>query len=296
MAEVTSRLLPAGRVQPWHLLEAGAGPPLLLVHGWPEYSAIWARLVPVLAGRHRLLMPDLPGFGASADPNHGRPAENMGLAELAADLLALIEALGLERVGVVTHDIGGFVVQELARLAPHRLSGIFLFDCATPGIGPRWRDADRVNEIWYQSFHQQPFAAQLVGASREACRAYFGHFLRHWAHRPEAFSDADVERWVDCHMQPGRVQAGFNWYRSVNAARLRVMRGEAPPPTPIQLPARCLWPLHDALMRPDWAEGLAEVFPGIQVDFCEAGHFPHWEIPEVAGAAIAAFFSQVASA
>src|SRR3712207_6949533 len=59
-----------------------------------------------------------------------------------------------------------------------------LFRSVYPGIGRRWLEPDSVTEIWYQSFHQQPWAADLVGSSREACGIYLKHFLDHWAHEP----------------------------------------------------------------------------------------------------------------
>ena len=96
------------------------------------------------------------------------------------------------------------------------------------GVGARWREARHINEIWYQTFHQMPFAPALVGASRESCRAYIGYQLKHWSYAKDAF-DAVPERWVDNFMRPGNLQGGFNWYISQNAARLAAMRGEARP-------------------------------------------------------------------
>ena len=135
-----------------------------------------------LADRFTLLAPDLRGFGDS-----DKPDGPFGAADHAADLAALLDALGLETVGVVGHDVGGGVMLPLARRIPERLAGLFFFGFVHPGIGGRMAEPDRLNEIWYQSFNQMPFAPALVGASRETCRAYIGHFLTHWAHRKDAF-------------------------------------------------------------------------------------------------------------
>src|SRR5262245_13277166 len=165
-----------------HIAEAGMGRPLLLLHGWPEYSLTWAPVMDLLADRFLLIAPDLRGFGES-----DKPSGPFGPQNHAADMLALLDALGIECVGVVGHDVGGAVMQPLARSAPNRLVGLFFFDFVYPGIGPRMAEPDRLKEIWYQSFNQMEMAPTLVGATRHSCKTYIGHFLRHWAYRKDAF-------------------------------------------------------------------------------------------------------------
>jgi pimeloyl-ACP methyl ester carboxylesterase len=131
----------------------------------------------------------------------------------------------------------------------------------------------------------------LIGSSREACRTYFAHFLRHWSHDPRAF-DADLEAWVDNFMLPGNLQGGFNWYVSANAARLAAMRGDSPKLASIATPTRVLWGRHDPILKAEWAACLDETFSDLSVDFAEeAGHFVHYEQPDLAAREIAQFFS-----
>ena len=85
-------------------------------------------------------------------------------------MLALMDALGLPQAGIIGHDVGGALMQPLARLAPERIAGLFFFDFVYPGIGPRMAEPERLNNIWYQSFHQMEMAPALVGASRDSCR------------------------------------------------------------------------------------------------------------------------------
>ena len=80
-------------------------------------------------------------------------------------MLALLDALGIEKAGVIGHDIGGATMQPMARKAPERIAGLMFFDCVYPGIGARMGTPDRLNEIWYQSFHQMEMAPALVGAT-----------------------------------------------------------------------------------------------------------------------------------
>jgi pimeloyl-ACP methyl ester carboxylesterase len=92
-------------------------------------------------------------------------------------MLALVDALGLKQVGMVGHDVGGAVMQSLARKTPARFSGLFFFDFVYPGIGARMAEPERLNNIWYQSFNQMEMAPHLVGATREGCRTLSGTFL-----------------------------------------------------------------------------------------------------------------------
>lgn len=272
-----------------HVAERGDGPPLLLLHGWPEFWATWEPVMQRLGG-FRLIAPDLRGFGESSNP-HPEPSDQVGADRHAEDIVALLDALGLDRAGIVGHDVGSFVMQRLGLRFPERLTGLLFFNCPTHGVGPRWREASHINQIWYQTFHQMPYAAAMVGASRESCRAHIGHFLRHWCHRKDAFDDV-IERWVDNFMRPGNLQGGFNWYVSANAARIAMMAGTAPKPPAITVPTRVLWGRHDPVLRSEWADVLPEYFADVQVGFAEgSGHFVHYEEPDLAAATIRDFFT-----
>ena len=276
----------------FHVARTGAGPTLLLLHGWPEFSLTWEPVMARLADRFTLVAPDLRGFGASGKPEPGTP---WGAERHADDMLALLDALGLPPVGVVGHDVGGSVMLQLARKAPERFRGLFFFDFSYPGIGRRMGTPDRLNEIWYQSFHQMPFAAALVGASRDTCRAYIGHFLRHWAHRKDAFDDV-LEQWVDNFMAPGNLDGGFAFYRGAHEQRLKVMTDTAPPLPPIALPTCVRWAADDAIFPSAWADRLGDTFTDLDFAVLEGvGHYPHREDPDAAAAEIAAFFSRLPS-
>lgn len=70
--------------------------------------------------------------------------------------MALAEELGINKSGFVSHDLGAYVGQRIARERPEQVRGLFFSDCPYPGIGERWRDPEHIEEIWYQSFNQQP--------------------------------------------------------------------------------------------------------------------------------------------
>jgi pimeloyl-ACP methyl ester carboxylesterase len=151
----------------FHVAQTGSGRPLLLLHGWPEFWLSWQPVMTRLADRFTLYAPDLRGFGDS-----DKPYGPHGPDQHAADILALLDALGLKQAGIVGHDVGGGLMQPLARAAPDRIAGLFFFDFLYPGIGPRMAEPDRLNNIWYQSFNQLDIAPSLVGARRKLPRQF----------------------------------------------------------------------------------------------------------------------------
>jgi len=269
----------------FHVVTAGTGPALLLLHGWPEYWRTWDAVMRRLEHRFTLVAPDLRGFGAS-----DKPDGPWGAADHAADMVALLDAIGLDRVGVVGHDVGGAVMQPLARRVPERLAGLFFFDFVHPGIGARMGTPDRLGEIWYQSFHQLDVAPAVVGASRQACQAYIGFILRHWSHRKDTF-DTVLEDWIDNFMAPGNLAGGFAYYKAVQAGRIAMMQGDAPRLPPIAVRTCVRWAEHDPLFPYAWTDRLGETFTDLDLAMFEGvGHFPHREDPDRAAAEIARFF------
>ena len=272
-----------------HYVRHGEGYPLVLLHGWLEFWYGWRKNIPVLAESFDVVAPDLRGFGDTDKPG-GPPDELLG--DLVEDLRGLADSLGFERFGLVSHDVGAYVAQAFARKYPGRLSGLFFFNCPYPGIGGRWADAESVNEIWYQSFNQQPWAASLVGENRKTCETYFRHFLDHWAHEPGLF-DEDLHLWVDNFMKPGNLQGGFGWYISTNKSRLDLIRNGPSQLPRIETPTRVRWGESDPILKVDWADRLGGYFTDL--DFSpvrEAGHFVHYERPDLANREIQEFFSE----
>ncbi len=184
-------------------------------------------------------------------------------------------------------------MQSLARRAPGRIAGFFFFDFVYPGIGARIGEPGRLNEIWYQSFHQMAMAPALVAATRESCSAYIGHFLRHWAHRKDAFDDV-FEDFVENFLKAGNLEGGFAYYRAAHAGRIAIMRGEAPKLPPIRVPTAVRWAERDVLFPAAWTDRLGETFSDLDFSlFPGVGHFPHREDPDHAVAEIAAFFARI---
>ena len=272
----------------FHVARTGQGKPLLLLHGWPEFWLTWEPVMTRLADRFTLYAPDLRGFGDS-----DKPEGPHGPEQHATDMLALMDALGLKQAGIVGHDVGGGLMQPLARSAPERITGLFFFDFVYPGIGARMSEPDRLNNIWYQSFNQLEITPALVGASRESCRAYIGYFLKQWSHRKHAFDDV-LEAYVDNFMKRGNLAGGFSYYRAAHAGRMAMLKGEAPRLPPIKLPTCVRWAEHDPLFPYAWTDRLGETFTDLDLAmFAGVGHFPHREDPDRAASEIAGFFTRI---
>ena len=266
----------------------GSGPAVIFLHGWPEFNRTWLHTMPALAEQFDCIAPDLRGFGRTVS-RAPRTADGTPVDKLAGDVLALADALGVERFAIVSHDVGSFVAQQTAIAAPDRVSALFFFNCTYPGIGKRWGEYSHFRETWYQQFHQKDFAAALVGSSRDACRIYFRHFLTHWSHQKQAF-DPYLEEWVDNFMRPGNLQGGFDWYVGIARIRALTASGALPPPPPIAAPAYFYWGAHDPVLRFDFSDKLGDYFTNFTLEKAEdAGHFGHFEQPERANARLLRF-------
>ena len=266
----------------------GEGPPVVFLQGVGLHGDGWLPQTKVLRARYRCITIDNRGIGLSKPVGAA-----LSINRMAKDTLAVMDALGMKTAGVVGHDVGGAVMQSMARLAPERIPGLFFFDFVYPGIGARMGTPDRLNEIWYQSFHQMEMAPALLGSSREACRLYIGHILRHWTYRKDAFDDV-MDAFVDNFMQPGNLAGGFAYYRAAHAGRIAMMQGTAPVTSPIAIPACVRWAEHDPIFPFAWTDRLHETFSNLDLQMLPGvGHFPHRESPDVAAEHIAGFFSRL---
>jgi len=276
-----------------HVARRGTGLPLLLLHGWPEFWLSWRPVMERLSDGFACMAPDLRGFGDTAKPTP-EPDPTATADRHAQDMLGLMDALGIGRFGIAAGDVGSYVAQALSRRAPERIAGAVYFCTVYPGIGRRFGAPAHLIEVWYQYFQQLPWAAQLIGSSRDACRLYLKHFLDHWSgDNPAVFADR-LEVYVDNFMKPRNLQGGFDWYLSSGRTRVAMLEERLPKEAPIAVPTRFLWGRRDPLVKPEWSDKLGEYFSDYAIDFVDAGHFVPVEKPDLAAAAIRAFFDRLA--
>ena len=197
-----------------HYVRQGSGTPLLLIHGWPGFWFEWNQNIGPLSERFDVIAPDMRGFAYSDKPDLP-PEEGYTDAVIADDIAALIAELGFDKVNLVAHDFGALWAQRLARTRPELLDKLILFNPPYPGIGGRWFEMPQPFESWYMFFHQQPWAEEIVGASRSNIETYLRHFLRHWSHDTDVFPDEEIAEFVEAYSQPGALRGGFNCYRAI---------------------------------------------------------------------------------
>ncbi|HWF31597.1 MAG TPA: alpha/beta fold hydrolase [Solirubrobacteraceae bacterium] len=198
--------MPTGDVT-LHLAEAGDGPPMLLLHGWPQHWWCWRRVIGRLARDHRVIAPDLRGFGWS-----DAPPGDYAKATLARDILALLDAEGIDRTAIVGHDWGGYVAFLLALEHPERVQRILALD-----IAPPWSDGLRARQLavpllaGYQVALATPvLGRRLLTSGPGAVRT----IIRAGSARQASWSKAELDNYADVLREPARAAASSACYRT----------------------------------------------------------------------------------
>lgn len=191
-----------------HVVEGGAPdrPAVLFVHGWPESSAAFEPLMRRLQGQAHVVAMDLPGIGGSTTP----PASG-DKGSLARSVHGTIAALGLERVTLVGHDVGGMVAYAFLHRYPTALHRAVLMNVAVPGVEP-WSEIKRNPLIWHYAFHSIPKLPETLVAGRQA--EYFAWFYDRLSATPGAVTAEARERYAEAYARPAALRAGFDWYRA----------------------------------------------------------------------------------
>jgi pimeloyl-ACP methyl ester carboxylesterase len=178
----------------------GSGPPVLLLHGFPDSSAVWRHQIPALvAAGHRVIAPDLRGFGESDRPEG---VEAYRLELVVQDVLGILATLELSQVSVVGHDWGASLAWALAGAVPDTVERMVVLSVGHPSA--YFTDQIRQRELsWYTLFFQ--FAGVAEESLRRDDWALFRLFVR---------GDGDVERNLADLGRPGALIAALNWYRA----------------------------------------------------------------------------------
>lgn len=258
---------------------AGAGPPVVLLHGWPGDRHDYRHVVPLLTGSADVITPDLRGFGES-DKHERPPAEAYSAAAQARSIAGLINELGLGRPLIAGYDVGSRVGQAVARFHPEDVSALVLTP-PMPGVGDRVFSIDSQREFWYQAFHQLDLSVQLIDGNPVAVRSYLRHFWTHWSGPSYAPAESDLDHLVEVYGPAGAFQASINWYRAGSGTVATSAHEQAPlPEDRLTTPLTVLWPEHDPLFPLAWSDHLAGFFTDVDlrpIDVC--GHFMPVEAP-----------------
>ena len=188
-----------------HYLIGGQGSPVVLLHGYAETGHMWRPIMPPLAQRHTLIVPDLRGAGGSGKPPSGYDKKNM-----AVDIHELTASLKLDRVAIVGHDIGLMVAYAYAAQFPQTTERVVLMDAFLPGIGD-WTHVWLLRDLWHFHFYGEVPLALVKGRER----IYFEHFWNDFAaDRKRSVPEADRRLYAKAYAQPGAMRAGFEYFRN----------------------------------------------------------------------------------
>jgi pimeloyl-ACP methyl ester carboxylesterase len=182
----------------------GEGSAVLLLHGYGETGDMWAPLAARLARNHKVIVPDLRGLGLSS-----RPAGGYDKKTQAEDMAGVLDALKIDKVDLVTHDIGNMVGYAFAAQHPDRVKKFVIIDAPLPGIGP-WDDIVRSHALWHFSFYG-PDAERLV-KGRE--RIYLDRFWNEFSADPKKFDEASRKHYAQLYAAAGAMHAGFEQFKA----------------------------------------------------------------------------------
>ncbi|MEI2688670.1 MAG: alpha/beta hydrolase [Anaerolineae bacterium] len=270
-----------------HVTQAGPadGPPLILLHGFPEYWNGWQAQIPALAqAGYRVWAPDQRGYNLSSKPAGVRAYD---IDELAQDVLGLIDATGHEKVHLAGHDWGAAVAWWMAGKYPQRLHSLAILNVPHVAVMFRtvWRSWAQMRRSWYIFFFQIP---RLPEASlrrnnwTNAIRSLKG------SSRRGTFTPEEIDGYRAAWSQPGAITGMINWYRAAGRSQRKLTQLGR-----IAVPTLMIWGAKDIALGRELAQPSIDLCDNGRLVFIEeAGHFVQHEAPERVNRLLVEFFGQ----
>jgi pimeloyl-ACP methyl ester carboxylesterase len=255
-----------------HYVEAGEGPLVVLLHGFPEFWYSWRHQIgPLAQAGFHVVAPDMRGYDLSDKP-HGWHAYDSSL--LAGDIAGLIRSFGEQDAYVVGHDWGAAVAYAVAMAHPDVVRRLAILNVPHPTrMLEGFRTLRQLRKSWYMFFFQIPRLPEyLIGRDDFS---FAKRSLR--ADSKDAFSDEDLERYVEAWSQPGALTGMINYYR---AALRRSPRGALAQMQPIKAPTMVIWGMRDRHLGSELAEPPPELVPDVRMErIAEATHWVQHDAP-----------------
>jgi pimeloyl-ACP methyl ester carboxylesterase len=247
------------------VLDEGEGAAVLLLHGFPDSSRVWRHQIPALVGAGmRAIAPDLRGFGESERPEG---VEEYAIARSVADMVVVLDALGVERAHVVGHDWGAGLAWALAAYVPARVERLVVMSVGHPNALRR-PSIEQREKGWYQLLFQFAVAEALIQHDD-------------WKLFREIVGNAqDCERYIADLSRPGALAAGLNWYRA-NATPEQELERTRPFPA-VRVPALGIWSSGDPYLTEEGLLGSSDHVTGPwRYERIEgAGHWVQLDAPD----------------
>ncbi|GAA0368870.1 alpha/beta hydrolase [Streptomyces blastmyceticus] len=267
-----------------HIAEAGSGEPVLLLHGFPQHWYGWRRLIPLLSGEYRLICVDLRGFGWSDAPTRGYDTDSR-----VADVLAVMDALGLERAALLAHDWGAWTGFHLCMRAPERFTHFLALNMLHPWPLHR-RLMPHAWRFWYTALLEQPLLGRWVLHHRPAFTRYL---MRKGVARKGAWEPSAMAEFLRSSSEPARARAGEALHRAFalrDIAKLvlgRFKKLRLTTPTVVMAGA------EDFMLPPSVLSGGERHADDLRIEVvAECGHYLHEERPDLVAKAARELFSR----
>ena len=277
----TSRYVDTGELRQ-HLVSGGEGPPLLLLHGWPQTWYAWRLVMPALARDFTVIAPDQRGTGLS-----GKPQDGYDTGTLAGDQAALMDALGHQRFAVAGHDTGMWIGYALAADHPGRVARLAVAETPLPGVSPSpplFTNAHLNNALWHFAFNRLTAVNDQLVTGRE--QVYFGWQFAAKAARP--LPDYAVRHYIDTlAASPEALHASFAIYRALDAT---IAQNQQRRTRRLAMPVLGIGGGHS--LREQVAETMKLAADDVQtLVIPDCGHHPAEETPEETLTALTAFLA-----
>jgi haloacetate dehalogenase len=271
----------------------GAGPPVLLLHGYPQTHAMWHRIAPALAARFTLVLADLRGYGDSERPAGGPDHAAYSKRAMARDQVRVMRALGFERFAVVGHDRGGRVGHRLAVDHPAAVTRLAVLDIA-PTLAmyeQTGMEFARAYYHWFFLIQPEPLPERLIGAEPEL---YLRTKLRAWSQGRWPFDEAAFAEYLRCFRDPAVIHASCEDYRAAAGVDLEHDREDRAAGRRLGCPLLALWGERGTvhrLFRPlaEWAAVSASTVEGRPL---ASGHYLPEEVPGEVVAELSRFLGE----
>lgn len=267
-----------------HVAELGSGPPVLLLHGWPQHWWAWREVMPLLAGRHRVLAMDLRGFGWSeATPRGYRKAE------LADDVAGVLDALGIDRVNLVGHDWGGVIgflvclnhTERVERYVPMNTGHVWP-TLALKGV-PK-----QLGAMAYQSLLASPVLGRRINASPRIV----GKVVDAITKQKDAVVPQYTAEFAPRFADPARARAASQVYRTFQLYEYPAWVRGRYSDRRLTTPTLWLHGLSDPFFKPGMFKDIVDHADDVRIEYLpDCGHFPAEEQPELVAEHLRAFFT-----
>jgi haloacetate dehalogenase len=264
-----------------HAVVGGSGPPLLLLHGHPQTHSIWHKVAPVLAGHFRLIAADLRGYGDSSKPPGGGDHARYSKRDMAADMVALMHALGHERFAVLAHDRGARVAHRLALDHSASVRRLVLLDIAPTLDMYALATDDFARAYWHWFFLVQPapLPERLIEAD---AAAYVRDVMGRRSAGLAPFDPRALAEYQRCMALPGAAHGVCEDYRAAAGIDLEHDRGDRAQGRSLATPLLALWGADGVIHR--CFDPLAlwrRIATDVRGEALPCGHYIPEEAPEL---------------